>query len=236
MNFGRALAVLFVIQVLFILNMIFVETNVISLDSGLARSLEIVVGIILLAFDFILLLVLGTEPQVGTDALYFVGFFIMQSIVIILLFFYSGSSLLGLILAGLLILTVLNIIILLVMPSESKPMGFFDYFKSFVAVKEQETRLEHRNMQQESRLERRNMEQKLDEAVEKVKESVDELKQVPVEEEKIRLVSKNGKNFHRLNCLALRRVSKENRKVFDDEKLAIKAGYKPCVICLPREK
>ena len=224
MNFGRLLAALFVVQAVVLSGLLLIETNVVGIDSSLKSGLEITLGIIFLIVDLILVLVIGTEPEIRIEGMYFLGFFLFQAIVIIMLFFYAQSTMLALILVGLLILTVLNIVLLMLSPVTASE-GFFDYMRSFFVQKEREDRIEHRNM-----------EQKLERAVEEVKESVDELKQLPQDEEKIRIVSINGKSFHRMNCLALTKVAKEDRKVFDEEKFAIEAGYKPCKICLPTEK
>jgi len=224
MNFARLLAALFVIQAFLLSGLLLVETNVLSLDSTLKTGIEITLGIILLIMDFVLILIVGTEPEIRIEGMYFLGFFLFQAIAVIMLFFYAQSTMLAMILVGLLLLTLLNIILLVLSPVTVSE-GFFDYIRSFFIQKERQDRIEHRNM-----------EQKLESAVEKVQESVEELKQLPQDEEKIRIVSINGKSFHRMNCLALTKVSKEDRKVFDEEKDAIEAGYKPCKICLPTEK
>jgi len=224
MNFARLLAALFVIQAVLVSGLLLIETNVVSPDSDLKNGLEITAGIILLIIDFILVLIIGTEPEIRIEGMYFLGFFLYQAVVIIMLFFYAQSAMLGLILVGLLILTVLNIVLLMLSPATASE-GFFDYMRSFFVQKGREDRAEHKHI-----------ERKLEQAVEEVKERVEELKQVPQEEEKIRIVSINGKSFHRMRCLALTKVSKEDRKVFEEEKLAIEAGYKPCKICLPTEK
>jgi len=227
MNFARLLAALFVIQAVLLSGLLLIETNVVSVDLSLKSGLEITLGIVFLIVDLILVLIIGTEPELRLEGMYFLGFFLFQAIVIIMLFFYAQSTMLALILVGLLILTVLNIVLLMLSPPTTSE-GFFDYIRSFFIQKERQDRRD--------RMEHRNMDQKLESAVEKVQESVDELKQAPQDEEKIRIVSINGKNFHRMNCLALTKVSKEDRKVFEEEKLAIEAGYKPCKICLPTEK
>jgi hypothetical protein len=212
MNFARLLAALLVVQAFIISGLLLIETNVLSLDPGLKGGLEITAGVIFLVIDLILVLVIGSESEIGLEGVY------------LMLFFYSQSTMLALILVGFLILTILNIVLLLLSPVTVSE-GFFDYISSFFIQKEREDRADHRHI-----------ERKLEQAVEDVKERVEELKQVPQDEEKIRIVSINGKNFHRIRCLALTKVAKEDRKVFDEEKLAIEAGYKPCKICLPTEK
>ncbi|TAL58501.1 MAG: hypothetical protein EPN86_00050 [Nanoarchaeota archaeon] len=60
-------------------------------------------------------------------------------------------------------------------------------------------------------------------------------KRVP-KEKTFFVASKTGKSLHRKNCIVLGSIPKKNRITFDNEKIAVKQGYKLCRVCFPTGK
>lgn len=60
-------------------------------------------------------------------------------------------------------------------------------------------------------------------------------KRVP-KEKTFFVASRTGKSLHRKNCIVLGSIPKKNRLTFDNEKIAVKQGYKLCRVCFPTGK
>jgi len=61
-------------------------------------------------------------------------------------------------------------------------------------------------------------------------------RRAPPKEKTFFVASKTGKSLHRKNCIVLDNIPKKNRITFDNEKVAVKQGYKLCKVCFPAGK
>ncbi|HLD18744.1 MAG TPA: hypothetical protein VJB90_01925 [Candidatus Nanoarchaeia archaeon] len=61
-------------------------------------------------------------------------------------------------------------------------------------------------------------------------------RRAPPKEKTFFVASKTGKSLHRKNCIVLDNIPKKNRVTFDNEKVAVKQGYKLCKVCFPAGK
>lgn len=78
--------------------------------------------------------------------------------------------------------------------------------------------------------------EKQSELKQKYSKTLTNIRKAKKEEEALLVVSPDGKSVHRPACIAVRTISKENRRLIPNWKEAKAEGYKGCKLCKPHEE